>query len=128
VAWTNAERWSGRQPEMTGIRNTGIFCLPVKPIQDEMKLTLMLELEVYAAGLRNLEKILELDLEFESVPSLRYKVDTNHDIVYMEFEEPTLTIQEIRAIFRKLNLDAKVVGTIPLELNPKSKTQLLGTV
>jgi len=87
----------------------------------------MLELEVYAAGLRNLEKILELDLEFESVPSLRYKVDTNHDIVYMEFEEPTLTIQEIRAIFRKLNLDAKIVGTIPSELNPKSKTQPLET-
>ena len=103
------------------------FLVASEPDSGCYGLTLMLELEVYAAGLRNLEKILELDLEFESVPSLRYKVDTNHDIVYMEFEEPTLTIQEIRAIFRKLNLDAKVVGTIPPELNPKRGTQLIGT-
>jgi hypothetical protein len=85
----------------------------------------MIEVEVYARGLRSLEKILELDHEFETVPGLRYKVDSNHDIVYLEFEEPTLTIQEIRSIFRKLGLDAKFVGSIPPELNPKSKTQPL---
>jgi hypothetical protein len=59
----------------------------------------MIDLEVYAAGVRNLEKILELDHEFEAVPGLRYKVDSNHDIVYLEFEEPTMTIQEIRGVF-----------------------------
>jgi hypothetical protein len=32
----------------------------------------MIDLEVYAAGVRNLEKILELDHEFEAVPGLRY--------------------------------------------------------
>jgi hypothetical protein len=85
----------------------------------------MIDLEVYAAGVRALEKILELDHEFETVPGLRYKVDSNHDIVYFEFEEPTLTIQEIRAIFRKLNLEPRIVGPIPSELNPKSKTQPL---
>ena len=85
----------------------------------------MIDLEVYAAGVRALEKILELDHEFETVPGLRYKVDSNHDIVYLEFEEPTLTIQEIRAIFRKLNLEPRIVGPIPAELNPKSKTQPL---
>jgi hypothetical protein len=87
----------------------------------------MIELEVYAAGVRNLEKILELDHELETIPGLRYKVDSNHDIVYLEFEEPTFTIQEIRTIFRKLGLEAKVVGTVPPELNPKSKTQVLGS-
>lgn len=85
----------------------------------------MIELEVYAAGVRNLEKILELDHELEAVPGLRYKVDSNHDIVYLEFEDPTMTIQEIRAVFRKLGLEPRVVGALPSELNPKSKTQPL---
>lgn len=85
----------------------------------------MIELEVYAAGVRSLEKILELDHELEAVPGLRYKVDSNHDIVYLEFDEPTVTIQEIRGTFRKLGLEAKVVGAVPPELNPKSKTQQL---
>ena len=31
----------------------------------------MLELEVYAAGLRDLNKILELDRELEAIPGLR---------------------------------------------------------
>ena len=83
----------------------------------------MIELEIYASGVRNLDKILELDHELDAVPGLRYKVDGNHDIVYLEFEEPVFTIQEIRSIFRKLGLDPKVVGTIPVELNPKAKTQ-----
>jgi len=89
------------------------------------KVNLMIELEVYATGVRNLEKILELDHEFEAVPGLRYKVDSNHDIVYLEFEEPTLTIQEVRAVFRKLGLEPRIVGAVPPELNPKSKTQPL---
>jgi hypothetical protein len=85
----------------------------------------MIDLEIYAAGVRNLEKILQLNLEFESVPGLRYKVDSNHDIVYLEFAEPSLTIKEILAVFRKLDLDPRVVGGVPAALNPKSKTQPL---
>jgi hypothetical protein len=83
----------------------------------------MIEVEVYATGVRSLEKILELDHELEAVPGLRYKVDSNHDIVYLDFEEPTLSIQQIRSIFRKIGLEPRVVGAIPPELNPKSKTQ-----
>lgn len=84
----------------------------------------MIEIEVYAAGIRNLEKILELDREFETITGLHYKVDSNHDIVYMEFESPTFTVTEIKAIFSKLGLDAKIVGNIPAELSPKkTKTQ-----
>jgi hypothetical protein len=85
----------------------------------------MIEVEIYAAGVRQLEKILELDHEFEAVAGLRYKVDSNHDIVYLDFEEPTMTIQEIRAVFRKLGLEPRIVGGVPAELNPKSKTQPL---
>ena len=83
----------------------------------------MIELEIYAAGIRNLEKILELDHEFEAVPGLRYKIDSNHDIVYLDFEEPTMTIQEIRSVFRKVGLEPRIVGQVPGELNPKAKTQ-----
>jgi hypothetical protein len=85
----------------------------------------MIDLEVYAAGIRNLEKILELDLEFEGVAGLRYKVDSNHDIVYLELEEASMTVQEIRSVFRKLGLEPRIVGAIPPSLNPKSKTQPL---
>jgi hypothetical protein len=85
----------------------------------------VLELEVYAAGVRDLNKILELDIELEAIPRLRYKVDRNHDIVYMELEGPTVTFREIRSIFRKLGLEPKFVGAIPAELRPKTKTQLL---
>ena len=85
----------------------------------------MLELEVYAAGVRDLNKILELDHELEAVAGLRYKVDRNHDLVYLELEEPTVTFREIRTIFRKLGLDPRFVGTIPSELRTKTKTQPL---
>ena len=87
----------------------------------------MIELEVYAAGVRDLNKILELDHELEAVAGLRYKVDSNHDLVYLEFDdEPAITFREIRAIFRRLGLDPRFVGAIPPELRPRSKTQLLG--
>ena len=29
------------------------------------------------------------------MPGLRYKIDSNHDIVYLDFEEPTMTVQEV---------------------------------
>jgi hypothetical protein len=85
----------------------------------------MLELEVYATGLRDLNKILELDHELEAVPRLRYKVDRNHDLVYLELDEPTITFREIRALFRKLDLNPRFVGAIPPELRPRTKTQPL---
>lgn len=85
----------------------------------------MIELEVYAAGLRDLNKILELDHELEAIPGLRYKVDSNHDIVYLELDEPTVTFREFRALFKKLGLDPRFIGAIPPELRPKTKTQLI---
>lgn len=85
----------------------------------------MLELEVYAAGVRDLDKILELDHELEALPGLRYKVDRNHDLVYLEMDQPAVTIREIRTIFRKLGVEPRFVGPIPSELRPKTKTQPL---
>jgi hypothetical protein len=69
----------------------------------------MIELEVYAAGVRDLSKILELD----------------HDLVYMELEEPVITFREIRAIFRRLGFEPRFIGAVPSELRPKVKTQVL---
>jgi hypothetical protein len=85
----------------------------------------MIELEVYAAGVRDLNKILELDHQLEAVAGLRYKVDSNHDIVYLELDEPTITVREIRNIFTRLGLEPRFVGEIPPALGPRSKTQLL---
>ena len=85
----------------------------------------MVELEVYAAGLRNPDKMMGLALELDTVAGLRYKVDTNHDIVYMEFIEEPLSLGDISSIFRKVGLDAKFVGVMPPEVASKKKTQRL---
>ena len=87
----------------------------------------MIELEVYAAGVREMGKISELDHELAAVTGLRYKVDRNHDLVYLELEQPVISVREIRAIFRKLGLEPRFIGTIPPELRAKPKTQLLST-
>src|SRR5438876_9791703 len=47
----------------------------------------MLELELYAAGLGDLDKILELDHQLAAIPGLRYKVDRNHNLVYLELDQ-----------------------------------------
>ena len=85
----------------------------------------MIELEVYAAGLRNLDTILALDRQLETVPGLRYKVDRNHDLVYFELEEAALTLRELRAMFRKIGLEPRFIGAVPEELGDKSKTERL---
>jgi hypothetical protein len=87
----------------------------------------MIELEVYAAGLRNIDKILELDHLLETIPGLRYKVDRNHDLVYLEMEETGITLRELRAMFRKIGLEPRFIGAVPDELREKSKTQLLAS-
>jgi hypothetical protein len=87
----------------------------------------MIELEVYAAGLRNLDTILELDRQLETVPGLRYKVDSNHDLVYFELEEAGVTLRELRAMFRKIGLEPRFIGAIPDELRDRTKTQPLAS-
>lgn len=83
----------------------------------------MIELEVYAAGVRATEKILELEHQLQVFPGLRYKVDANHDVVYMELDQPTVSLQQVKELFRRAGLDAKFVGSIPAEIPRKAKTQ-----
>jgi hypothetical protein len=85
----------------------------------------MFEVEIYARGLRDMGKILELDRQLVEIAGLRYKVDTNHDIVYLEFDEPTLSLREIRAIFVNLGLQPLFIGAIPPELQSRTKTERL---
>lgn len=87
----------------------------------------MIELEVYAAGLRNIDKILELDHQLEAIPGLRYKVDRNHDLVYLEMDESAITLRDVRAMFRKIGLEPRFIGAVPDEMCSKSRTQPLAT-
>ena len=84
----------------------------------------MIELEIFAAGVRDLKVILELDHVLETIPGLRYKIDRNHDIVYFEVDQPKCNVQEILGAFRQLGLKAHVVGGVPPELNKKTTQRL----
>lgn len=70
----------------------------------------MMEIEVYAAGLRSPDKLMGLDLELGAIPRLRYKVDTLHDVMFLESDETIPSLEEIRCIFSKLGLQALFVG------------------
>lgn len=83
----------------------------------------MVELEIYAPGLRQPEKMLGLALELDVMANLRYKVDTNHDIVYMEFLGEAPSLVAIDSAFRKLGLEARFVGEVPPQANHNKKTQ-----
>jgi hypothetical protein len=83
----------------------------------------VIELEVYAAGIRQPDLMMALALELDVQPGLRYKVDTNHDIIYMEFNEAGPSQHVLESIFRKAGLEAKFVGQLPPEVSSKRKTQ-----
>ena len=83
----------------------------------------MVEIEVYAAGVRSPDKMLGLALELDVVPGLRYKVDADHDIIYMEFAGEVPLLSTFEAIFLKLELDFQFVGVMPEEFNSCKKTQ-----
>jgi hypothetical protein len=83
----------------------------------------MFEVEIYARGLQEVGKILELNRRLVEIAGLRYKVDTNHDVVYVEFDEPILSVLEISAIFRNLGLKRLFIGAIPTELQSRTKAE-----
>jgi hypothetical protein len=83
----------------------------------------MIEVEIYAQGVRQPDKMLGLALELDVIPNLRYKVDTNHDIVYMEFGNEVPTIETMESFFRKIDLEPRLVGQLPQQENSAKKTQ-----
>ena len=83
----------------------------------------MIELEIYAVGLRESDNILKLGHQFEAYPSVRYQIDTNHDIVYLEMDEPLVTQHQIADCVRRIGLITRFVGEIPSELEIGTQTQ-----
>lgn len=83
----------------------------------------MCELEIYAAGVRQPEKMLGLALELDVIPGLNYKIDTNHDIVYMDFGADVPSIASVESIFAKQGLRPLFVGQLPPETTSPKKTQ-----
>ena len=86
-------------------------------------MTRMIEVEIYALGVRQPEKMLGLALELDVIPNLHYKVDTNHDIVYMEFGGEVPAIETLESFFRKIDLEPRLVGQLPQQGNSAKKTQ-----
>jgi hypothetical protein len=85
----------------------------------------MVEFKIYAAGLRSPDKLMGLDLELAAINGLHYKVDTLHDIIFVESENPDLSLKELECIFAKLGLKPRFVGqTHSLPQSP-SATQLI---
>ncbi len=55
----------------------------------------MIDLQVYAPGLRESDNITHLGHSLETNPDVHYKVDSEHDMVYFEFLEPTRTLEDV---------------------------------
>jgi hypothetical protein len=85
----------------------------------------MIDLQVYAPGLREGDNIVKLGHVLETNPDVRYKVDSLHDLVYFEFDEPTMTLEQIREAFQSLGLEPRIVGIPPEKLQERTKTQKL---
>jgi len=83
----------------------------------------MIELEVYARGLRENDLVLHLQSQMNVIPKVRYKVDANHDLVYFEIDEPnTITQRQIARVFDSIGLEPRFVGQLPAGIPLGSET------
>jgi len=83
----------------------------------------MIELEVYACGLRDGDNLLQLQSQMDVMPRIRYKVDVRHDLVYFEIDNPAdVTQRQIAKLFEAIGLEARFVGQIPPEIELGSDT------
>ncbi|MBL9132207.1 MAG: hypothetical protein JNG86_13470 [Verrucomicrobiaceae bacterium] len=86
----------------------------------------MIEVEIYAPGLRNESALMQLRNQMDHFPRVRYKVDTRHDLVYFEIDRPgDLSQQEINQIFDAIDLSPRFVGQIPAELKSGETSRLV---
>jgi hypothetical protein len=85
----------------------------------------MNEMEVYAPGVRQPAYLLGLALEFDAIPHLNYKVDTNHDLVYLESIGPLPSKEMLSSVFSKLGLESRFVGRPAEVFTDLKKTQRL---
>jgi hypothetical protein len=86
----------------------------------------MIELEVYAKGLRAESTLQELHGQMDLLPLVRYKVDTHHDLVYFEIDPgASASLRQLTNIFTNIGLIPRIVGQIPAELDTEGGTQRL---
>jgi len=74
----------------------------------------MFELEIYAPGLRQDSMLMEFSSQMDFQPHVRYKIDTHHDLVYFEIDDPSLvSLDELTATFTSIGLTPRIVGQVP---------------
>ena len=85
----------------------------------------MTELLVYAPGLRDGDKLMQLSHQMDML-SARYKVDAPHDMVYFEIDDPQrITLKQINDTFEHIGLQPRFVGQIPEEMKRGNVTERL---
>ncbi|MCX6852750.1 hypothetical protein [Prosthecobacter sp.] len=85
----------------------------------------MIEVEIYAPGLRSESTVMQLRNQMDHFPKVRYKVDARHDLVYFEIDKPgDINQMEIHQIFDAIDLQPRFVGQIPEELRTGQTTRL----
>ena len=85
----------------------------------------MIEVEIYAPGLRSESNVMQLRNQMDHFPKVRYKVDARHDLVYFEIDKPgDINQMEIHQIFDAIDLQPRFVGQIPEELRTGQTTRL----
>jgi hypothetical protein len=89
----------------------------------------MIEIEIYANGLRQADRILQLRNQMDLMPRVRYKIDANHDIVYFESDAARdMSLEQITAAFEVIGLNPRIVGQVPEELDATFSMESNGAV
>lgn len=78
----------------------------------------MIEVEVYARGLRKESNQMQLRHQMDLLPKVRYKIDVRHDLVYFEIDTPEdATYAQLDEVFTSIGLVPRFVGELPEELS-----------
>jgi hypothetical protein len=86
----------------------------------------MIEIEVYAKGLRAESMLMALNGQMDQYPQIRYKVDTHHDLVYFEIDDGSrISLNVLTSIFTEIGLIPRLVGQVPFGLLAQGGTQRL---
>lgn len=73
----------------------------------------MIELLIYAPGLRAEDKLMQLGHQMDMLAA-RYKIDAPHEMVYFEIDDPQrITMTQINDIFEHIGLKARFIGQPP---------------
>jgi hypothetical protein len=74
----------------------------------------MIELEIYAPGLRQESILKAFCSQMDLQPQVRYKIDTHHDLVYFEVDHPEHVMpMDLLEPFNDIGLSPRIVGQMP---------------